>query len=281
MDVPILFLKTIALRPYVFIFLLAFFVSGVVTMGRVRTVVFFLSTWMIAFLSEFSSTRNGFPYGLYHYTEFTRGEELFIFNVPFMDSLSYTFLLFASYSMALFAVSPVRVRKFDVQVADTFSIRQSGVVLLLTAVFMMMIDVVIDPVALQGDRWFLGQIYYYENHGEFFGVPLTNALGWGFVGAVATFVYQRLERRFLSRSFRDRGIVIFPLRGLFGVGLYYGVLFFILTMAWIIGERGIFLAGCFIYAIPTVLLVARCRDSRVQATEEDWTAHKRDFQLVD
>jgi uncharacterized membrane protein len=269
-DVLVLLGKTVLLRPYVFIFLAAFLLSGFVTMGRRRTLVFLISTWVIAYLSEFSSTRTGFPYGFYHYTGSTHGVELFIFEVPFMDSLSYTFLLFASFSMALFTISPLYVRGLNVQTLDTFEIRGSKRVLFLTALYMMMIDVVIDPVALQGEKWFLGKIYYYDYAGYYFGVPLSNALGWGLVGLVGTFAYQQWEKHWLGSGFCDRGLRNWPSRSLFGVGLYYGVLFFNLAVTAWISEWGLLIAGCFIFLIPTTLLIFRVFDLRVRATESEW-----------
>ncbi len=279
MEVLILLGKTILFRPYVFIFLAAFLFSGTIAMGRRRTLVFLFGTWVLAFLSEYSSTRNGFPYGLYHYTDVTKGKELFLSNVPFMDSLSYSFLLFASYSMALFTLAPLRVKKWDIQVLDTFKLRQSWPVLLLTVLYMMMVDVVIDPVTLHGDRWFLGRIYYYEEHGHFFGVPLSNAFGWAVVAFVALLFYQKMEKYFLGPAFRDRGLRVWRFRGLFGVGLYYGVLAFILSVAAWIGEKGILIAGCFIFLLPTVILLLRLRDPRVRASEEEWKAYLKEFQL--
>ncbi|HLG20505.1 MAG TPA: carotenoid biosynthesis protein [Bdellovibrionota bacterium] len=280
MHVLILFFKTVALRPYVFTFLAAFLLTGIISMGLWRTFTFFGVVWAIAFLSEISSTRTGFPYGLYHYTGITRGQELYIGNVPFMDSLSYTFLLFASFSLALFSLAPLRIQKGDVQVADTFRIRWSWSVLFLTSVYMMMIDFVIDPAALRGERWFLGKIYYYEYEGHYFGVPLSNALGWGLIGLVAMFLYQRIEKRWFGPGFRDRGIRVWPLRGLFGVGLYYGVLAFILTVTWWIGEYGLFIAGCFIYVIPATSLILKLVDRRARGTEAEWQNHLHDFQVV-
>ena len=50
---------------------------------------------------------NGFPFGLYHYIDATRAREIWIFGVPFMDSLSFTFLAFASYTVALLLSSPL------------------------------------------------------------------------------------------------------------------------------------------------------------------------------
>ena len=42
--------------------------------------------------------------------------------------------------------------------------------LLLSGLLMTLLDFVIDPTTLQGDRWFLGQVYTYPHHGFFFGV---------------------------------------------------------------------------------------------------------------
>ncbi len=270
MEFLILLENTVLLRPYVFVFLVVFLAVAIPSMGVKRTAVFWFGTWVLAFLSEFSSTRNGFPYGLYHYTGSTHGRELFISNVPFMDSLSYSFLLFASFSMALLTVSPLYVKKSDVQCLDTFEARQSWKVLLLTALYMMMIDVVIDPVALKGDQWFLGRIYYYDEPGFYFGIPLSNALGWGLVGLAATALYQFLERWFMSADFRDVGIRGLRYQALFGAGLYYGVLAFNLAVTAWIGEMGLLIAGCFIFFLPTILLGFRFLDPRVRVTEEEW-----------
>src|ERR1051325_8907119 len=106
MDVFVLFLKTIVFRPYVFIFLAAFLFSAVKLMGWPRTWRFWLISWATAFMCEFSSTRNGIPFGWYHYNGSTVGQELYFSNVPFMDSISFSFLLYASYCVALGLLLP-------------------------------------------------------------------------------------------------------------------------------------------------------------------------------
>src|SRR5262245_31389097 len=95
-----LLLGTILLRPYVFGFLAAFWLAGFAGLGGRRTLLFAAWVWPLAWLAEFSSTRTGVPFGLYHYTGTTRGQELFIADVPFMDSLSFTFLAYAAFSVA-------------------------------------------------------------------------------------------------------------------------------------------------------------------------------------
>src|ERR1044071_6999159 len=105
-DLPLLFFKTLLLRPYVFIFLASFLLVGRLLFGWRRTVLFLVASWVTAFVCEYSSTRVGVPFGFYYYTGSTFGQELYIADVPFMDSLSFTFLLFASYSMALVFLLP-------------------------------------------------------------------------------------------------------------------------------------------------------------------------------
>src|SRR5688572_33239305 len=107
MDFLLLFIKTVVLRPYVFLFLGVSLFSAQRLLGWRRTGLFFAITWITAFLCEFSSTRTGIPFGWYHYTGSTVDQELYLSNVPFMSSLSFTFLLYASYCLALFFLLPV------------------------------------------------------------------------------------------------------------------------------------------------------------------------------
>ncbi|HEX6211751.1 MAG TPA: carotenoid biosynthesis protein, partial [Methylomirabilota bacterium] len=167
MDLPV---GTLTLRPYVFAFLAAFLVAGVRDLGARRTLLFAAWVWPVAWLAEFSSTRTGVPFGLYHYTETTRDQELFVANVPLMDSLSFTFLAYAAFCLARVVLGG----------------RAAGpaAVALVGGLLMTALDVVIDPLAVQGDRWFLGRIFYYPDGGAYFGVPVSNFVGWVVVGTV-------------------------------------------------------------------------------------------------
>ena len=87
-------------------------------------------------------------------------------------------------------------------------VRTGWAVFALTAFLFAFIDMVIDPVALRGDRWFLGKIYYYPDPGRHFGVPFANYVGWAVVGLISLAVYFPLDRRLppsfaLGRSPRD------------------------------------------------------------------------------
>ncbi|MFN3467691.1 MAG: carotenoid biosynthesis protein, partial [Candidatus Brocadiales bacterium] len=192
MEIFPLLLSTVLLRPYVFIFLGLHLLAGGLQLGLKRITVFTLLAYLIAFTSEYSSTRNGIPYGPYIYTGETHGKELYISNVPFMDSLSYAFLAYFSYSLALLLVSPVKRNRWKAKLIDPPW--HSKGALFLSAFLMTLQDVVVDPVALRGSGWFLGQIFYYPDRGTYFGVPLSNFVGWFVVGLAIIYCFQKLDR---------------------------------------------------------------------------------------
>ncbi len=258
MEVFDLFIKTIVLRPYVFLFLAAFLFAAIQLIGWPRTWRFWLISWATAFVCEFSSTRTGIPFGWYFYNGSTVGQELYFFDVPFMDSISFSFLLFASYCVALgmllpLTSSPTHARVPLRQLTFNLSARSSWGVYALTAFLFAFIDMVIDPVALRGDRWFLGKIYYYPDPGWHFGVPVANYIGWAVVGLISLAIYFPLDRRLPPLSPPQ----LLTQRLLLGVGLYYGVLAFNLGMTFWIGESFMGLIGMLMHLPILVLLVAR------------------------
>ena len=245
--------KTLLLRPYVFLFLAIALATSVRLMGPKRTAIFFLLTLATAFVCEFSSTRTGIPFGWYFYNGSTRGQELYLSNVPFMDSLSFWFLLFSSYCLALVFLLPARGHGLSLELRDNPAVRRSGPVLALTTLFFVLLDVVIDPVALRGDRWFLGKIYDYPDPGVHFGVPIANYLGWAVVGVVAFGVFQRIDRRLPDAT--TAPTITRPL--LLGCVLYYGILAFNLTVAFWINEPVIGTTGLFMHLPITAFLLLK------------------------
>jgi len=250
-----LLVGTLLLRPYVFGFLLAFLVAGMTDLGVRRTLLFAGWVWPLAWAAEASSTRTGIPFGLYHYTGTTRGQELYIADVPLMDSLSFTFLTYSAFCLAratLARTAPSR-----------------ALTPLLAGILMMALDVVIDPLAVLGDRWFLGRIFYYPSGGAYFGVPLSNFVGWVVVGAAGVGGYLFIgggetPRTFLrppaarsglaapatTEAARLRRFGFWP-----GVGLYYAVLGFNLAVTAWIGEWALLGAGLAVHAATVLALV--------------------------
>lgn len=251
-----LLLSTIELRPYVFIFLASFLFISIVNFGLHTTALFTVLTYAVALACEWSSIHNGFPFGLYHYIAATRDREIWIFGVPFMDSLSFTFLSFASYTVALLISSPLYKKGIDVRLLDTRELRRSPRVWLMAALFMVMIDVVVDPLSVLGDRWFLGKIFCYDPPGPHFGVPIANYLGWYFVAAMTIPIFQFLDARLNRSAAKPAGVILgLPSRALMGPALYFGIALFGLTMVFVIHAYELAWASVFIY-LPFAVLVA-------------------------
>ncbi|HEX5037350.1 MAG TPA: carotenoid biosynthesis protein [bacterium] len=218
-------LTTIAHRPYVFAFLISFLVIGFLNRGLGRTLLFLALGFSIAFLSEVSSIRNGFPYGMYVYVYENMKGEAMLWGVPLWDSLSYSFLAYAAYEYAAFYLprAPSLIRR-----------GWGGGVL--AAILMVLLDVATDPLAVRGSRWFLGHIFYYPNGGAYFGVPLTNFGGWLLVALCIFGVYLALERRLFKNPP--------PLRAPWlGPAFYWGILSFNLLITFWIGEWTLGAAG--------------------------------------
>ncbi|MBL8148959.1 MAG: carotenoid biosynthesis protein [Blastocatellia bacterium] len=251
-----LLVGTVTLRPYVFAFLAAYLFLAITKIGWRRASIFTVIAYLIAFVCEYSSIHNGFPFGLYYYISGTEKQELWIAGVPFMDSLSFTFLSYVSFEMALLLRSPLSVTLKEVKVLSDEQtekkLRNSWATSLLAGLLMMFLDIVIDPVALQGERWFLGKLYYYPNGGQYFGITIANFAGWFFVCVLILRVYIFIEKMVVKET---AGILNYPFKALAPAGLYFGILLFNVTMTFLIGEETMGWASTFITTLLILLLV--------------------------
>ncbi|MBT1071976.1 carotenoid biosynthesis protein [Pelotalea chapellei] len=266
---------TFTMRPYVFAFFGAFLLACVPHVGWRRTLTFTVVGYLIAFSSEWLSINTGFPYGWYYYIDTTKTRELWIAGVPFFDSLSYVFLTYCSYATALFILSPLKSWRWNLVTLETRSIRRSIPALVLGAFLQTFLDIVIDPVALQGHRWFLGQIYGYREQGIHFGVPLSNYGGWLLTSLVLVAAFQLIDARRLSEA--PKGIFNLPFRSLLGPVLYLSVLLFNLGVTLWIGETFMALAGILMYTLPVVLVVVLALQRVNRYTKADLGEHVRDY----
>lgn len=279
---------TLAARPYVWAFLVAFLATAVPILGWRRMLLFLVTGYLVAFASEYCSIRNGFPYGHYWYVyDGLDPLELVVggrppagspvgtaAGVPFFDSVSYSFMAYASYLLALFFTAPLHVKKgADLQLADTRRIRGSASTWLLATFFMGLLDVIVDPVAFQGHRWFLGRIYGYKEDGPYFHVPFSNQLGWWLVSATTFALVIWLDRRFVKSDSGQRAV---PFRALVGPGIWIGCATFNIAIAFWIKETGLGFAGSYILAPIVFLVFARSVGAGGRASREEIDAHLAD-----
>jgi len=280
-QVPAELAHSLVTRPYAFAPFAVFLLVASWHLGMRRVLWMSLVGYLVAWVSEFSSIHGGFPYGLYAYRSAALQGDLRVFGVPFFDSLSYVFLAYFAWASALFLTMPLVYRgAFDVQLAETRVRRRSFGVLLVAAWLMTWLDVVVDPVACRGERWFLGQIHAYADAGAYFGVPFTNFAGWFLVGNLIVFAYQRIDELFDGAPTRlDRFEQRVTAQALLGPLMYFAIVAFALAIAWSIGETGLLWSSVFVQLPVLVWMLARFFDPRQHAIAEAIAATNRDFPL--
>ncbi|PTN13308.1 carotenoid biosynthesis protein [Nitrosomonas aestuarii] len=262
-------------RPYVTLFLLAFLTMSWLEQGGLRTGIWLLTGCLVALAAEWGSINHGIPFGYYAYHYEVLARDLVVFGVPFFDSLSFVFLSYVSFTFAQFFLSAHWRCGWNVQRVTTRNLRNSTSVLFVGAFFMMVLDLIIDPVAHLGKHWFLGDIYHYPAPGWHFDITLANYAGWFIVGWTIIFINQRvdaaLNRCELSGN-RPLQLRYIPGKGLFAPLFWFGIAVFALGVtAWLgwgydlehvtaaeresfVAEtRKLFLAGTFIIAPIAVL----------------------------
>lgn len=158
-----LFLKTPTISGiFIILFGTSFaFLHGVPRYGWKGMLTFVALSLGISFALENLSVLTGFPFGHYHYTN--TGPR--VFNVPIIVGPIYFSMGYLSWSVANAALS----------LADTrlSSTREILALPIAAAFAMVQWDVVMDPLqSTYAHEWI------WHDGGGYFGVPLTNYLGW-------------------------------------------------------------------------------------------------------
>ena len=156
--------------------------------------------------------------------------------MPFWDSLSFVFLSWFAFALAAALLTPAARRG-----EAPWPGLRAGATPLLGGVLMTLLDVVIDPVALQGEKWFLGRVYAYPGEGFWFGVTAANFAGWLLVGVTTQWVFQRALAwaPWCRAPWRPAS----PRLPWVLYGAYAGVLAFMLAVTVAIGDRPLALAS--------------------------------------
>jgi putative membrane protein len=222
---------TLLKRPYVFLFLAAFLFLAIRHLGLAKTIIWLIVGYGVAFLSEYSSIHNGFPYGEYHYIYENLQGELLLAGVPVWDSVSYSFMTYASFAAAEYALPKAKLWKLWMAGAALTTI----------------LDIITDPVAKLGKDWFLGEIYYYAHDGWYFHVPLSNFAGWFLVAAVIIGVNLLIFR--IMGSPHNRGA------GKLNLLFYISICLFNTVIAFSIGAYLLGTANLLITSTITIVIV--------------------------
>lgn len=235
-----LIIHTIVTRPYVIAFLITYLVLGAMYMGPLRTAIWLIVGYTIAWASEYASITTGFPYGWYHYIYDNLQGEWLVKGVPIWDSASYPFMIFASYTLARWAIGPFSLS------APLSSCKKWITFPLAGALLTTLLDVVTDPLAHQGEKWFLGKIYYYPTPGWYFDVPMANFAGWFSIAFTVIVVTTAIFSLFPPprTPSKERYPIVYPL-------FYFAIALFNIIITYWIGDYP--LAACSTIVMGAVL----------------------------
>jgi uncharacterized membrane protein len=151
-------------------------IHGTQRYGLGGILAFLALALVVSNLLENVSILTGFPFGHYHYTE-VLGPKLFL--VPLLIGPAYVGTGYLAWVLATILVGPMH------RTASGFI---TLAVPVCAACMMTVWDVCFDPTASTLNHWWI-----WEHGGGFFGVPLTNYLGWFFT----VYVFYQLFALFL------------------------------------------------------------------------------------
>lgn len=160
LDIP-----NLVVMKMIFYFSLAIFgwVHGIKRYGFKNMFIWFIVTWLISNFFEGLSVKMGFPFGNYHYT--APGPR--IFEVPVYIMIAYFGIVYVSWT-----VTQSLLAQFNEKIKGVMKF----ILPISTAIVMTMWDLSTDVVSSQ-----LVKTWIWEDGGGFFGVPISNFVGWVFV----------------------------------------------------------------------------------------------------
>ncbi|MCL6456635.1 MAG: carotenoid biosynthesis protein [Gorillibacterium sp.] len=155
---------------------LAFF-HGTKRYGLKNMVFFFVITWGISNFFESLSIGMGFPFGNYHYTSSIPR----VFDVPFVIMIAYFGMGYMAWTLSHILNGQYGKKLRGIQIF---------LVPFIASFIMVMWDVVMDPLTST-----ISKEWIWEDGGNYFGVPISNYLGWFFV----VYVFMQIFAIFLSK----------------------------------------------------------------------------------
>jgi len=165
-------------------------IHGALRYGWSGIAVFIVISLVVSNILENTSILTGFPFGHYHYTD-VLGPKLFL--VPVLIGLAYFASGYLAWVLANVLIGDVK------REANAFTVLA---VPFIASFLMVMWDLTLDPRAST-----IQHQWIWEQGGGYFGVPLTNYLGWFFT----VYVFLQLFALFVRfRPARDRAAPSFP-----------------------------------------------------------------------
>jgi len=173
---------------------------SIIFFGIFNTILFFVSGTTISLLLEIIGTNKGLIFGKYSYNPKLCPGPM-IGNVPILIAISWTGLIY----MAIVCTMLI----YDGQIISKITTAH----ILLTSMLITILDLVLDPIAVDEGRW------SWDKPGKYYGVPVKNFLGWFFNTSVILLIFSLLASNHTTVNTYPNYIIFAP-----------GILFIILPL---------------------------------------------------
>jgi uncharacterized membrane protein len=197
-----LFSLSIPVAPLLLVSVIFALIHGAMRYRWTGMVAFIVICLVVSNILENTSILTGFPFGHYHYTD-ALGPKLFL--VPLLIGPAYFATGYLAWALSTVLIGDVRRGS---SALTTFAVP------FIASFLMVMWDLCFDPTAST-----VGHVWIWERGGGYFGVPLTNYLGW----FLTVYVFLQLFALFLrfgragqvqTRPFHAQAVVMYGVIGL-------------------------------------------------------------------
>jgi len=171
-----LILNSVLSLIFTILFFIIVFLHGIERYGKKGMLIFFIITFAISYFFENLSILTGFPFGFYHYSS-----TLGILTVPLIIVFAYFAMGYLSWMLS-HVLTGQYTRKLEG--------KQIFIVPLIATFLMVMWDLTMDPITSTLDA-----LWVWQTPGVYFGVPISNFVGWFFV----VYIFFQIFAIYISR----------------------------------------------------------------------------------
>lgn len=164
-----------------------------ITMGKTKTGLFFIIALIFGLVSEVLGVKYGWIYGHYYYNPMLT--PAFFGLVPVINVLSWALIIYISYVFANIILDYGKNRFNPKNESSLVVIIVLILISMISAMVATNLDMLIDPVVVATHAWF------WIDGGEYFGIPISNFVGWFVVVFAVSFIFRVIELMMDKKSF--------------------------------------------------------------------------------
>ena len=146
--------------------------------GTLNTFLFFIISFITSLFLEIIGANKGYVFGKYSY-EPSLCPGPIIGNVPILIVMAWSGLIYMSLNCTFLIL--------DLRFNSIISIE----VILTTSIFITILDLVLDPIAVNEGRW------KWDKPGNYYGVPIQNFIGWFFNTTIILVLFKLLSSKYI------------------------------------------------------------------------------------